>query len=84
VGKKVATYSGVDEFLKDVEVLNKDVSIYIDSDLGDGNRGEVLSKEIYNKGFKKIFLTTGFGKNDFGDMPWIIDIVDKDPPFLRG
>lgn len=82
-GKKIATYSGVDEFMRDSEIINKDANIYIDSDLGGGDRGEVLSEKIYNKGFKQIYLTTGFGKKDFGKIPWITDVVDKDPPFLR-
>lgn len=81
--KRVATYSCVDEFMRDADIINKEVLVYIDSDLGGGERGEVLSEKIYNKGFKKIYLTTGFGKNDFTNIPWITDIVDKEPPFHR-
>lgn len=38
-------------------------------------------KELYEKGFKNIYLSTGYQNTDFSEMYWIKEIVGKLPPF---
>jgi hypothetical protein len=80
--KKVATFFNPQDFFKEATTLNKNVKIYVDSDLGHGVKGETVSKEIADKGFSEIYLCTGFFAKDFQPMPWIKDIVGKKPPFV--
>ncbi len=55
--------------------------IYVDSNLGNGVRGEDIAKQISELGFENIYLCTGYQSIDFGHMPWIKGILGKDPQF---
>lgn len=52
-------YYSVDDFLKDADKFASETPIYIDSILGNGVRGEVESKRIYDLGFHQLFMATG-------------------------
>lgn len=60
---------------------DKNIPIYIDSDLKEKMPGEIFAKFLYEQGFSTLYLATGYDKDRYGDMPWIKDIVSKDPPF---
>jgi hypothetical protein len=62
---------------------NNNTIIYIDSELGDTLSGQVFAKEIYDHGFKQIYLATGHPSENFGDFPWIKSVVGKTPPFRK-
>jgi signal transduction histidine kinase len=53
--------------------------IYIDSSLGDGNRGEDHIPELKALGYKDIFLTTGYESTKFSNYPGL-KVMGKDPP----
>ncbi len=59
--------------------IDKDSRIYIDSDLGDGIKGEVESEKLHFAGFTKLFLATGFDKLTLSRPVWICEIYPKDP-----
>ncbi|MBF0107040.1 MAG: HAMP domain-containing histidine kinase [Deltaproteobacteria bacterium] len=82
-GTSLRTFQHPDLFFKEIDSFNRESVIYIDSDLGNGLRGEVIAKTIYEKGFKTIYLATGANKDSFGPMPWIKGIVGKGPPFIN-
>jgi len=73
------TYFSVDEFLNDSSGAPLNSQIFIDSDLGKHQKGEVLSEKIFNDGFKSLYLCTGFSKEDINKPEWIKDIVKKSP-----
>lgn len=56
-------------------------TLFIDSNLGDGVKGEAISKQIAADGFQSIYLCTGYEASSFPAMPWIKGIVSKDPYF---
>ena len=56
--------------------------IYIDSHLGDGIRGEDFAKELHDAGFSRVYLATGSLETAFPPMPWLSEIVGKEPPGL--
>jgi capsular polysaccharide biosynthesis protein len=60
---------------------SKSTKIYIDSDLGNNIKGEVCAKQLFDKGFHEIYLATGYSKEGFDEMPWIMAFVGKEPPF---
>ena len=69
------------DFKKVMEHCNKNIPIYVDSDLKEQMPGEVFAKFLYEQGFQYLYLATGYEKDRFGYMPWIKDIVSKDSPF---
>jgi hypothetical protein len=40
----------------------------------------MFAKFLYEQGFQNLYLATGYEKDRFDDMPWIKDIVTKEPP----
>jgi signal transduction histidine kinase len=69
------------DFFATCKTLSKDTPIYIDSDLGEGQKGEEIAKTIYEKGFKTIYLETGHPPDSFPKMPWIKEVISKEPPW---
>jgi hypothetical protein len=62
-------------------LTNKDITIYIDSNLGEGIKGEEYAKQLYKQGFSKLYLTTGYEAGSFSSMPWLAGVIGKTPPF---
>lgn len=58
----------------------KDAYIYLDSDLGDGVKGEELASKLHQLGYQNLFLTTGHDPDDFKDLKFLKGILDKTPP----
>lgn len=81
--KKVCTFNSPGEFYAMIDQFDRATNIYIDSNLADDLHGEDIAKDIFEKGFNKIYLCTGYSKKNFPDMPWIKDIVGKTPPFIN-
>jgi len=75
------TYFSIASFLTEAEALSRDTSIYIDSDLGQGIRGEVESEKIFLLGFTNLYLATGFEAKDINKPHWIKEVGGKTPRF---
>lgn len=58
-----------------------DTPIYIDSDLGPHEKGELLAQRLKEQGFKEIHLTTSYPHFKLSDFPWLSSIRTKIPPF---
>lgn len=59
-------------------------TFYIDVDLGsDSPTGIGVAKFLYEKGFKNLYLATGFPASKFQDVSWIKGVVEKSPPWRR-
>ncbi len=80
-GITITTFSSCEGFVNELSHYNKNTVIYIDSDLGLVTKGEIYAKYLFDKGFTEIYLTTGYSKNHFHYMPWIKNIIGKEPPF---
>ncbi|GEM_PF-566725 len=81
LGKIVATFNRIRDFEIVMHKFNKDVPIYIDSNLNDKITGQVFAKHLHEQGFTHLYLATGYAASDFGQMPWIKKIVGKTPVF---
>jgi hypothetical protein len=75
----LSTYFSIDEFLKNSNSHPLDTTIYIDSDLGNGSKGEVESEAIFNLGYKKLYLATGYEPSNFSEINWILGVFGKNP-----
>ena len=62
------------------ESLPKDTPIYIDSDLGNGIKGEMIANELHNNGYSNISMATGHGPEEFSHLPWL-KVTGKEPPW---
>jgi len=80
-GKHVVAFNKINDFRSVMTQYNKNVPIYIDSDLNDIIKGQDFAKELYEDGFVNIYLATGFLPQDFPKMYWIKEVVGKEPPF---
>jgi hypothetical protein len=80
-GVKFHSFFGVDDFLAVSKTFQKEAAIYIDSDLGSGKKGEILSKKISDVGFNNIILATSYTDIDISNYQWIKKCSSKNPPF---
>lgn len=80
-GKRIKTYITPEDFFKEAHMFDLATLICIDAKLGDGVRGEHVAKEIYDIGFRTIYLSTGYSADSFGQFSWITKIIGKEPPF---
>lgn len=80
-GKMVAPYNSINAFRVDLNKFDLITPVYIDSDLNDVIKGQDFAKELYEYGFKNIYLATGRPRSNFPKMFWIKEVVGKMPPF---
>ncbi len=80
-GKKVTTFTNIQDFMSVSHIYKKNIPIYIDSNLGNGIKGEEVSKNLFMNGFTDLYLSTGFNSNNFEGLFWIKEIVGKEVPF---
>ena len=60
--------------------LPKDTPVYIDSDLGDGVKGEDIAVALRERGFTNITMSTGHAPDRFSTHPWL-KVIGKEPPW---
>ena len=62
-----------------IENLPRDTPVYIDSDLGNGIKGELIAGELHNNGYSNISMATGHSPEKFAHLPWL-KVTGKEPP----
>ena len=80
---KLGIFRNVSEFRETIKAhnLDKNIPIYLDSDLGEAEPGEVSAKRLhYESGFRNIILYTAgnVARLRSHPMPWIREIISKD------
>jgi signal transduction histidine kinase len=81
VGKLVQTYVSGEMFYAAARQIDKTTPVYVDVKLGGQENGVDVAKQVYEMGFRDIFFTTGYTKDDVPDIPWIKGLVGKEPPW---
>lgn len=79
--RPLRAFASYPEFLQALPTIARNAQIYIDSHLGDGSRGEVISEEIARAGFSDLYLSTGYPPESLQKPAWIRAIIGKEPPF---
>lgn len=79
---KLLTLKSVNDFSNYIEQISKEsTKIYIDSRLGEGQiRGEEFAKILHEKGYRNIFIASGYEEKKFEHLPWL-KISGKSCPF---
>lgn len=60
--------------------LDRATAIFIDSDLCDEMPGERFAWSLFDAGFTRLYLATGFDAERFPALPWLKGVLGKDPP----
>jgi len=55
--------------------------VYIDSELGQETKGQDFARELHSQGFANLYLCTGHSPESLPPMPWIKQILGKEPPW---
>lgn len=80
-GVSLLSLSNPDQLSAHVDRISKtDTKIYIDSELDNCVRGEFVAKSLYEKGYKNLFMTTGYEASRFSHYKFL-QRVGKAPVF---
>ncbi len=79
-GTEFRAFKKPEEFMAAANALSKVTRIFIDSDLGNGVKGEDIAKELHDKGFSDISMATGHGNEKFSHLRWL-KVCGKEPPW---
>lgn len=81
LGKRLRAFATVAEFFQAADAIDRRTPVYVDSDLGEGVRGEEESRRIKALGFAKIYMATGHPASSFSGHPHLAGVVGKEPPW---
>ncbi len=81
--KLLKTFNSYNEFIIESKNFSFETPIYIDSNLGNDIKGEEIAKDIYESGFKSIYLTSGYDPIEFPDLFHLKGILSKSPPWEK-
>jgi len=81
--RTIKCYFSVSDFLNNSMEHSKNSIFFIDSNIGNFEKGEILSKDIYSLGFEEIYLCTSATEIDISPFPWIRGVQSKSPQFLN-
>ena len=84
VGCDLKMYSSFKSFVSEIDRHDKNTAIYMDSDLGNGIKGEECAYFLFQNGFTNIHITTGYCAEKYSSFPWIKTVIGKVPPFYMG
>ncbi len=84
--KSLRYFTCPQDFFKACSEIDPTTPVYIDSNLGvdeqgQSIKGEAVAKDIFEKGFKEIYLATGYAQEDIKTEAYIKAVVGKDPVF---
>ncbi|MGB0452625.1 MAG: sensor histidine kinase [Bacteriovoracaceae bacterium] len=79
-GIKYVSFDSPNELLGSLQSLSKDWSFYIDYDLSSEISGVELSEVLFSKGFKNLYLSTGFEASEFHNVSYLKGVVGKELP----
>lgn len=81
LGKRLRAFATAAEFFQAAGAIDRQTPVYVDSDLGEGVRGEEESRRIHELGFAKIYMATGHPPSAFSGHAHLAGVVGKEPPW---
>jgi signal transduction histidine kinase len=76
-GKVCRAFSSMEDFLKSAHMISKTTPVFLDSDLGGGQKGQDYAPLLREMGFQKIILATAYEKLHGSSLPFIDRVVSK-------
>lgn len=80
-GRKLILFESKNELMSNINVIPKDASIYIDSNLNESTKGEELAEKLSQIGYTKLFMASGYNPEHFKDLHFLSGVVGKTPPW---
>jgi signal transduction histidine kinase len=78
-----AVFSSPTEFENNIDLIDKEAQIYLDSHFPDfSSKGEDWAEGVFERGFKNIYFCSN-SKIDLDTKPWIKGIAHKHSPFCQ-
>jgi hypothetical protein len=81
LGKRLRTFSTMEEFFKTADGIDWATPVYVDSNLGEGVEGAAESRRIHEMGFGEIYLATGHEPVRFAQFKHLRGVIGKEPPW---
>jgi len=75
------TFKTVDELESSIANFSKNTIFYIDSSLSDHVKGETYSRKLFERGYRNIYLCTGYDASEFSNCDWLKGVIGKSPPW---
>jgi hypothetical protein len=75
------TFESTGQFLQ--AGLNKNIKLYVDSDLGEISSGEDFAKIAFESGYEDVSMATGVQPEEFTEYPFLKSVIGKKPPWLH-
>lgn len=79
-GVELKPFKSPEELLAAAAAIPKDTPFFIDSDLGDGAKGEDVAVRLRGLGFTDLTMATGHSPEKFSHLPWL-KVAGKEPPW---
>jgi uncharacterized pyridoxamine 5'-phosphate oxidase family protein len=76
----LVTFSNSQKLLNQLDLFNKKTRFYLDEELGEKLRGRDIAKILYKKGFREIYLCSGYEKEYFKNIRFIKGVKSKEFP----
>lgn len=73
-------FSSRAECLEKLNTIKKETVFYIDHHIG-SDSGVELARELFDRGYKELYMATGSSKDEFKGLSFIKGIIGKEPPF---
>ena len=80
-GAELEIFDSVEALLARLEGADPGTRIYLDSKLKGGAKGEEVARQVIERGFREVYLTTGYPPERFRHATWLKGVIGKDPPF---
>ncbi len=80
-GVRLALFASPAEFHAAIHSPAQVGTVYIDSELGQGLKGEDEARRLSERGFARICLATGHDPSRFARLTFLAAVVGKEPPF---
>ena len=77
LGLELETFFTIEEFIKSNTRFCSSTKIFIDSNLGNGLKGEIESEKLLVYGFENLYLSTSYPQNHITKPEWIKKIYSK-------
>ena len=82
-GAELEIFDSAERLLARLEGADSLIPIYLDSRLKGGILGEDVARQLAERGFREVYITTGYPPERFRHVTWIKGVIGKDPPFKR-
>lgn len=82
-GLSLAVFSSPQEFLRNQNIIGKEVQIYLDSHFPDfSQKGEEWAKDLYDSGYENLWMCST-NSIDTENMSWLRGSISKNRPFSQ-